>query len=118
MPRRPRPASRLVKSTRPDVSAAPGPSGLKAKAKSQRPLAHTDDEPDLGSDRDSDAESDDSGAPSSYMSPEEDQNVDAPRVAQWVDEDELDQGGDDAVLSEDGQEGVDEHVGMVCSSVS
>lgn len=113
MPRRPRPTSRLNKPTNPTPIANAGHRGVKAKHLSQTALAHTLDERESDSDQASDEESD---APAPEISLEEDQDIDGPRVAQWVDEDELDQEvGEDAVISEDeqGEESDVERINMV-----
>jgi hypothetical protein len=81
-------------------------------------LVQQDDSSDIN-DRDS------KNTPAADLSPNEDDDIDAPRVAQWVDEDDLDEwsygGGPsnknyDRETSSDDDE--DEHSNLVCSHTS
>lgn len=87
MPRRPRPASRQAESSYQNVSTKAGPSKLKPAATAKRSFVQPEDESDSESENDSDVEGYDAGI--SHISADEDMDLDAPRVAQWVDEDEL-----------------------------
>ena len=90
MPRRPRPTTRKPPAGSSQHIAAPKSAKTKASKASSPELSEVDDE-DLhsGSEDEEDLEE---------LSDDEDVDVDAPRVAQWVDDDELDEA--DALSSE------------------
>ena len=90
MPRRPRPTTRKPPAGSSQHIAAPKSAKTKAPKVSSPELSEVDDQ-DLysGSEDEEDLEE---------LSDDEDVDVDAPRVAQWVDDDELDEA--DALSSE------------------
>ena len=91
MPRRPRPTTRKPPAGSTQYITASKPAKTKAPKFSSPELSEADDEElhDSGSEDEEDLEE---------LSDDEDVDVDAPRVAQWVDDEELDEA--DALSSE------------------
>ena len=126
MPRRPRPVSRRVLPNNTDIQKRQvKPTSSIPKPSSKLPLVQQDDTSSSDSDSEDVSDMDDmdsKNAPAAHLSPDEDDDVDAPRVAQWVDEDDLDEWSYsnepsnknyDREASSDEDE--DEHSNLVCS---
>ncbi|GJE86175.1 DUF947 domain-containing protein [Phanerochaete sordida] len=109
MPRRPRPATRKPPTHGAGASRAPGtsykPHGKPQNAVEPRPRARAA-EPDTGSEPDSDPADDDDGqddiddeSEASFAEDDEEEDdvdIDAPRVAQYVDEEDLEEADDES----------------------
>lgn len=109
MPRRPRPASR-----KPPPGSIPSTSS-KQPVKLPRPKAQTLPPP-AASDQSSEdegnpSESEDEGTNLEEFSDDENGDVDAPRVAQWVDDEELDNAELASSAAEESADGEEEDLG-------
>ncbi|KAJ7357329.1 hypothetical protein DFH08DRAFT_851659 [Mycena albidolilacea] len=92
MPRRPRPASRAAprKNTNTNAVGRSSKAVPKVSKPEKTPVLSSDEESDTVDDEESDEASGISGGEEFEAVGDEDEDVDAPRVSQWVDEDEED----------------------------
>jgi hypothetical protein len=87
MPRRPRKLVTKTYQTKPVISRAQEPKAKTLAESKSRPMPSSFEEVESDRDEDFDAEVSEGAA---YSSDGSDLDLDAPRVSQWVDEDELD----------------------------